>query len=148
MNTINVQQGEAIEGLTRRDTSCAPVEGRKQRPLLSAAWKPLAATLLLFVLFFETRALVRITIVDATPLAVLRKAEAGLVTDARIVNDVLYVHPEVETHSIGASVRGALGLPAAGRLLAVRTRDSEVATLVAQLEGMGLSVRHADAQAH
>lgn len=107
---------------------------------LRVAWKPLLAMFLLFVLFFEVRALVRIHVVETPATAVLQMADAGLIVDARVSAEGLYVEPRADGTAPGAAVRGAVGLPAAGRWLVVRTSDDELAMLVGRLRAQGISV--------
>lgn len=107
---------------------------------LRAAWKPLLAMFLLFALFVEVRALVRIDIVETSATALLQMADAGLIVDARVVNDGLYAEPRAEGTSRGAAVRAVFGLPSAGEWLVVRTSDRELAMLVDGLRARGISV--------
>lgn len=112
------------------------------------SWQPVAAVVLVCVLFFETRALTAVAIVATTPATVLGMAEAGLVADANLLRDVLYVVPKVEKESIRASIRHALGRPADGRLLLVRASATQMAALIGQLDRLGIPVRDNAARAY
>ena len=107
------------------------------------AWWVMAGVAVVFALFWETRALVSVQIVEVPAERVLHMAETGTIRWARIGGGTLIV-AAARPHDATATsrLREAAGLPADGRLFVVRPATAaDLVALRAAIERHAVEVR-------
>ena len=106
------------------------------------AWWLMAGVAVVFALFWETRALVSVQIVEVPADRVLHMAETGTIRWARISGGRIIVAARSHDATATSRLREAIGLPADGRLFLVRLATAaDLVALRAAIERHAVEVR-------